>query len=94
MSSNPVVREALTLHRDTGTVAICAAAAFRHADDKISPKRVCGWLDREPGKLKELEAKLLQAAEAHYRHGGLLEDDDPNGDGVTPAAPSVSGSGS
>lgn len=88
------VREALTLYRDTGTVAICAAAAFRHADDKVSPKRVCGWLDREPGKLRELEAKLLQAAEAHYRHGGLLDDDDPNDGGAAPPAPSPSGSSS
>lgn len=87
------VREALTLYRDTGTIAICAAAAFRHSDDKVSPKRVCGWLDRETGKLKELEAKLLIAAEAHYRHGGLIEDDDPNAAGAAPAAaPSTSGS--
>lgn len=89
------VREALTLYRDTGTVAICAAAGLRHEDDKVSPKRVCGWLDREPGKLRELEAALLRAAEAHYRHGGLLDEDpEGNAEGAGSGAPAPSGSSS
>lgn len=77
------VREALTTHRDEASIAVLACAAFRAEDKKVSLARVFQWLDAEPGKSKELEAKVVAAYEAYYGHGGHIdagEEKRPDGD--------------
>lgn len=63
---------ALLFDRDEAAVCVGAAFALRHefeganADKAPSPGVVSEWLDREPGKYRELERAVLRAAEDHY----------------------------
>lgn len=76
LPGNMSVRDALSRARDEGTIAVLAVAAFRTEDKNISLGRVCKWLDDEPNKSKELEAKVLDAYLAHYGHGGHVQADE------------------
>lgn len=95
--------EALVRSRDVAAVTIIAACALRHEcegkgkDKTISARTVCGWLDREPSKYRELEDAVLAVAEAHYVAIGHLSPGDLTGEaqpasGKTPQSPAGSAS--
>lgn len=73
-------RIALAAHRDIGVITDCAAAAFIHElGDKADPNRVGKWIDAEPHKYKELEAKTVEAYRRYYVATGVIPDDGPEG---------------
>ena len=83
LPGNMTIAQALSQYRDTGTVAIVAAAALRHESkgkERISPLHVCRWLDHEQGKYPELERAVLAAAERHYVAVGLLKPGELSGE--------------
>jgi hypothetical protein len=97
---NATLLQALARNRDVAAIATATACALRHEsegkgkDKKISPSVVCAWLDREPGKYRELEDAVLTVAEAHYVAQGVLDVGDLTGE-VPPATttpPSPAGS--
>lgn len=91
--------EALVRSRDMAAIATLLACALRHEaegkgkDKKVGPITVCGWLDDEPGRYREVEDAVLEVYEAHYVALGTLNPGDLTGE-AQPAktAPSPAGS--
>lgn len=89
LPGNLTVRQALgPYHRDPALVAICIAAALRHQDPKMTPKRVMTWMGAEKARYPEFEAAAVKAAEDFYRERGVI--DDEGEDQAPPPAPNPS----
>lgn len=76
LPGNMTVREALARHRGVGVVAVCTACALIHSDRNVSPQRVLKWIERDPLKYPELEAKIIRAAVIGLRELGEIEPED------------------
>ena len=88
-------RALLMRQHDITVVKVCAAALLHHAlQDKTSVDKVGKWLDDEPEKFQELEAKTAAEFKRYYVAMGIIEDDDdddededlPPGEATSPDA--------